>query len=604
MNKYLKILMLSGGLVGAIAPTAINMDKTKSYDDLGTIYEQVEKMQETLPRLSRINYKLNIDLDENIDSYKNETTDLNALQDETIENNTNTDNNTATVETINTETDNTENMANNTLSNNEIANNDNNSSNNKNVDNANNENIANNSVITFTTTDNDGNETTLTKEETLTYLSETLNQTNIEYEQLKSTLSQAIKDTMDYLDAYKNGETTLTNEQKIYIKEHTNSIKFLAETLEDLSEDVLCCIDGCDNCDEEDEFEVTTSQYLSTINNLEERINALNNAIASLQFVNNIGNPFFFHNYAYRHNDSAIQDSETEINDTNNDNINDEKTDTNDTENNILEVDDENGDNTGENTTLSVENTQSTQDDKVIENNNSNTADDKPTTFGLKSNVDTYAPTKRNIDTFFNTALYNNEYMNGNAYGYGTPYGYGGGYGYGMPYGAGYGNPYGGMGLNSNIVNREVLEPQNENHETYNANANIEQQTQTEDTKQPKKRHTKRAKNIDTYTGTTIQSNINTMGESKISRFFKEKFNNLRNKVRQQKQAPSPIQNNDENNQPTDIAEQNILNPNENTTENVINDTETKETQTNTSPSLNIDKTDTLEQQKDIKAKQ
>ena len=61
MNKYLKILMLSGGLVAAITPTAIDMDKTEN-NDLGAIYEQVEKMQEALPKLSRINYKLNIDL--------------------------------------------------------------------------------------------------------------------------------------------------------------------------------------------------------------------------------------------------------------------------------------------------------------------------------------------------------------------------------------------------------------------------------------------------------------------------------------------------------------------------------------------------------------
>ena len=37
MNKYLKMLMLSGGLVGAIAPTAIDMDKTENSDSMQTV---------------------------------------------------------------------------------------------------------------------------------------------------------------------------------------------------------------------------------------------------------------------------------------------------------------------------------------------------------------------------------------------------------------------------------------------------------------------------------------------------------------------------------------------------------------------------------------
>ena len=167
--------MLSGGLVGAIIPTAIDMDKNEN-NDLSAIYEQVEKMQNIVPKLSRINYKLNISLDDNADNIENETNlDTDIISTETIEQNTDIVNDGQNV---------------------------NNTSNN----------------VSFTTTDENGNESSLTSQETLNYLNETLVQTNIEYEQLKATLTEAIKNTMDYLESYKNGETTLTNEQKIYIK--------------------------------------------------------------------------------------------------------------------------------------------------------------------------------------------------------------------------------------------------------------------------------------------------------------------------------------------------------------------------------------------------
>lgn len=517
MNKYLKILMLSGGLVGAIAPTAIDINNDK-HSDLGSIYEQVEKMQQAIPRLSRINYKLNIDLG----------IDENGVDD--IDENNDITNNTVIDEDTNIISDN---IKNNTTDNSSTSDN-----------------------ITFTTTDENGNESTLNNEETINYLNQTLNQTNIEYEQLKNTLNNAIKDTMDYLDAYKSGEQTLTNEQKIYIREHSNSIKFLAETLEDLSEEVICCIDGCEDCEDSEQFEATASKYLATINDLETRINVLNNAIASLQLINNIGNPHFFagkfgpnHMFYGYHNFN-----ENHIDNNDNTGENDQS----------VEVDD-NNDDLVDNSTDSVDNIEDTQDNEQnqdsvenVENNDTisaNTEDDKPTTFGLKSNIDTYAPTKRNIDTFFNTALYNNEYMNGYGnygYGYGNPYG---GYGYGMPYGSGVGNPYGNNGLNSNIVNRQVVENQ---QNQINNMANIDNQVDnSEDVKKPKKIRVKRAKNIDTYSEITVQSNINTMGESKISRFFKEKFNNLRNKVRKQKQDVEQNKENQQNDTNQPIIEKN-----------------------------------------------
>ncbi len=546
MNKYLKILMLSGGLIGSIAVTAIDSKQSQN-NDLTSIYEDVEKMQQALPNLSRINYKLNINLDQELN-----------------ENESNLDNNISNIEQSQSSDQVGENNTNN---------------------------------ITFSTTDENGEEQVLNKDETINYLDQTLNQTNIEYEALKTTLSNAIKDTMDYLEAYKNGEKSLTNEQKIYIKEHTNSIKFLAETLENLSEDVICCIDGCEDCDDDD-FETTASNYLNIINQLETRINALNNAIASLQFINNITNPFFFrinpnqiiYGYEYNSNEEN-QDNETSLEnngDISNNSNNENNTDNNEKNDNVIEVENDKNNN---------------------EMNISN--DDKPTTFGLKSNIDTYAPTKRNIDTFFNTALYNNDYNRYGGYGYGMPYG-----GYGMPYGAGFGNPYGANYANpynepnSNLINRNELEKQQNNATTTNTSANIETDTSKKSNtkhKKNKRNLNKRVSNIDTYSGTTVKSNINTMGESKISKYFKQKLNTLREKINSKK---------DSNNQPPKHTLPEIADPlddldknNSNNTDSVYNNNNTQDIENNSyfNDNSNESKIETedinIKQEKDIKAK-
>lgn len=547
MNKYLKILALSGSVLGAVAPIAIKTDSnnTTNNNDLYEIYENVEKMQNIVPKLSKINYKL----------------EVGEIQDTNVK---------------------------------------------------------------FISTDDMGEETDLTNQETINYLNETLEQTNAEYEQLKQTLTAAIKDTMDYLDSYKQNETELTNEQKVYIKEHLNSIKFLAETLENLSEDVICTIDGCEDCDDSEEFSATASKYISVINDLDARIQALQNSLSSLQFINNITNPYFFAGYRYAPNhiygfhytipeldeDNIIEDSEdnnlninNNTNNTDNDNIQDDISNAN------PDINDIQNNETQENTTENEEglsNQENIEDNQVeqVEQNSTedntteNNEDTPPTTFGLKSNIDTYAPTKRNIDTFFNTALYNKEYMNGG--GYNMPYGYGYGVPYGMPYGNGYyGQPYGMSGLNSNIVNRKVIEDSNQNYVDNTSPishlANVENEVQEENQK-PKKFRPRRAKNVDTYTGTTIQSNINTMGESKISNFFKEKFNNFRNKMKNQKDNKNINQennlqdnSNNDNSIENDKLNNNLLDNNLNNIDNQVDLADNKKiSETNSSNTLNI----------------
>lgn len=444
MNKYLKILALTGGALGCIAPTALRFDSPNSCNDLVDMYECVSNLQPIQFKLPQINRKLNI-----------------------------------TTSTSEGEND-----------------------------------------VTFTTHTEDGEEQELNNDETLTYLNSTLEQVNSEYEHLRETLTKAIKETMDYLDKAKENDS-LTNEQKIYIKEHANSIKFLAETLENLSEDVLCCVDGieCDDCDTEE----MTAEYLKIINGLEERINVLQNSLNSLQLINGIANPYFnrphncspntiIYGLKYGKRPSIKADSDLDINQ---DNV-------------VNEVNEQDNEDTA------VESNQSGQDGNEMDEQDSieENAEDNYKTFNLKSNIDTYAPTKRNIDTFFNTALLDDEYGYGNMYGYG----------YGMPYGNmmynGYGNPYGNMAYgeyNSNLVNRKVLEDNQTQIPQTSANVEKPEETPMADTNKARDKF-KRVSNIDTYSGTTIKSNINSMGESKISRFIKDKFNSMKNKVRNKRQ--------------------------------------------------------------------
>ncbi len=503
MNKYIKLFALSSGLLGALVPSAIDLDNDMQ-NKLSQIYESVDDMEELNSSTSRLNYEIDVN------------------------------------------------------------------SNDKNV--------------TFSTTNEDGSQTDLTEQETINYLNSTLEQVNSEYEELKQTLINAIQDTMDYLDKYEEQE--LTNEQKLYIKEHSNSIKFLANTLENLSSDVIKTIDGCENCDD---FEKVAGIYMLTINNLEEKIEALQNSLTSLNMINSLSSPYYnrtahhFPNgvvYGFRfgtnpslNNTEQNQDSQLE----NENNEQENSTNQNELENNQENENQENNsqdNNTNSNTEQQTLNDSSTDLDS--------TEEEKPTTFGLKSNIDSYAPTKRNIDTFFNTALLGNEY---NMYGgmpnmYGMPYGNAG---YGNMYGYGFGNPYNGGGLNSNNINKEVLENHN-NSNNVNSISNIEAEPK-QDVQKPKKVRAKKAKNVDSYKGVTVKSNINTMGESKIAKFFKEKFNNMRNKIKNQKndnaessqdltknlpEHPVTQQTNIENNE-------NSINNAENVKEDLINSENTAE---------------------------
>ena len=155
--------------------------------------------------------------------------------------------------------------------------------------------------------------------------------------------------------------------------------------------------------------------------------------------------------------------------------------------------------------------TKSTDVNNIDNAKTTNSTIDSYSTLAKKSNIDTYyGNTPRNIDTFFNTALMDNEFMFGNGYG---ADGYGGFYGgVNNAYGGGY-FPYGYRQYQTN--------QQNYNNTNYDVNNNIQPQDIDATNKSEKKdKKLILTKNIDTY----VDKNAPTLSA---------KFNNFKKSVKE-----------------------------------------------------------------------
>ena len=296
--------------------------------------------------------------------------------------------------------------------------------------------------------------------------------------------------------------------------------------------------------------------YIFAIQNLEQQIQALQSSLINIQSINgyltynqdNYNNDIV---YGLRFGKTPLQpnkeddceDCELEDSESNNldeskvkdevlddTKISDNQTNNKNIEDNALLDEDEttnNGRDTNNSANISpTDKTEEVANDDTSNEDKSNI--DTMKNFGIQPNIDTYEPTNKNIDTFFNTALIDNDFMYGSGgapyAGYNMPYNRAG-YGY---YNNGYNQPY--NNINSNIVaDNEFNMPSNE----LNNKGNNSLPTN------PNNKKDKRSKNVDTYTETTIEPNINTMGQSKLSQFLKDKYNQLRDKIKSRKQNTS-----------------------------------------------------------------
>ncbi len=407
-------------------------------------------------------------------------------------------------------------------------------------------------------------QTQISQEETINYLDNSLNEANTEYENLRKTLIDAINQTTEYLKNCEENSEELTDEQKLYIKEQSNTIKYLASTLTSLNQEVIKCMDGCENCEDYDKL---TNMYIFAIRNLERQIQALQNSLMTIQTINGA---FIFNEQGFDNNEVvyglhfgripyAPPKSDIEEDDTNNatdNNVaqdseitdnelnNDDTINTDEEDENILQTTKEDLDNTEDSKTSKsnksndnssahispmdeLEEVDSESDNNTESTDEDGTNIDTMNNFGIKPNIDTYGPTNKNIDTFFNTALIDNDFMYGGGGmhygGYGMPYGQAG-YGY---YNNGYNQTYNRMNSNYNMMDHGFNTP---SHELNNKDNNSLPTN-------PKNKKMKRSKNVDTYTETTIEPNINTMGKSRLSDFLKDKFSNIRNKIKSHKKG-------------------------------------------------------------------
>lgn len=369
------------------------------------------------------------------------------------------------------------------------------------------------------------------------------------YESLKEKLAEAIECNQKLVASCESCNT-LTDEEKDKINTNYLELQQLIDTLEENNNKILCNITG-ENCHTQ-----IDSAIIDILNLMEQRIVYIQNAIKSMPTVNdqNTSIKYFadpyrnLYGYYYRYcpttpivNNDDLKESQGE-----NDNSQSQQ-------NNDENIDNDNSDNNEKSKLKNI---------------------DTYAKLRRPSNIDTYGPQYRNIDTFFNTALIDDnmfDYNNENYGGYGN---------YGMGY---MGNPYmfggkinGYNGSNGGYINQQNNQLQNTEHnpnnntnnQTTNLNNNINNatiqsqkalkvETDTNDLEDTKR--FKFGKNIDTYNEQTMQGNVNTMGGKKVTDYVKDIFKKYFGK----KDKEEKVIKNDEiakNNQDTKNGNQNLEN--------------------------------------------
>ncbi|MBR2970018.1 MAG: hypothetical protein IKC49_03075 [Clostridia bacterium] len=298
--------------------------------------------------------------------------------------------------------------------------------------------------------------------------------------ELKEELTNAIVETENMIKKIQDKELSLSTEQKMFVVEQSNQLKTLSRELTKLTNELslqLTDLNDIATLGELDPDQMNL-RYLVVLNNIMNGNELLTNSLLSLRMLNHMaylnntntdGNNTAKILYGFQRNNEAPIIKEYEINE----------------EGNISE------------TTPEVEN--DTEEDKSV---------DSYTNTKLNTNIDTYGTNYKNIDTFFNTALLDNEFM------YGA-----GGYPMNGLYGM---NPYMNQynqytQLNDQIENdnqTNVLEEKNENIDKNNI------KTQENISKNQKK--SKFTKNIDTYRNENtpdLRSRISNI-KSSIKGFF------------------------------------------------------------------------------------
>lgn len=305
--------------------------------------------------------------------------------------------------------------------------------------------------------DDDSSDTTSTDENYSIYsLSEDINQSCDEFCELKEEILEAIIDTEKLLEKVNSNELSLSPTEKTYLKEQVSQLNVLGKELvnvtNSLSFELSSLGEMIRNGENED---MTALKYLIILENLNNGNSTLRNGLSTLNMINRMNFVPSRMIYGYKMNDQDPIIKDYTIN--------------------------ENGD--------LNENITNDEDKSTDTYNNTN----------LVSNIDTYGNYYRNIDSFFNTALLDNEFM----------YGTGFGAGYGMyPFISNY-TQYEKGNQTTNNINHNNINTTNNTETTISSNK--------EDKANKKKRNVLQ-KNIDTF------KNENTPD-------LKTRFNNIKTSI-------------------------------------------------------------------------
>ncbi len=331
----------------------------------------------------------------------------------------------------------------------------------------------------------DNEKTTDNSISTLYSLSNDIDAECDEYCKLKDSLTSAIIETNNLVGKLQDDTLSISEADRINIANQAEQLKHLCKQLAISTTELNIHLSDINKIFTSNNVNLDSLslKYLLILDNLVNGNEMLHSGLNSLNLINRMYSEPLRENelgrvsYGYRYNNEQPEyksfsiDKDGKINE-----ISDEKADNEDKMNN--EVDSNN-------------NTKKGNIDTYIE----------PM---LKTNIDTlYGNQRKNIDSFYNTALFDNEFMYG-----------GNGYGYNM-YGM---NPY-----MNNANGNYIRENQNNNPAEQNSNNTRSSDTQSDSTQNKRKRKKfKLNKNVDTYKDENTPSpkaRINNFRES-VNEFF------------------------------------------------------------------------------------
>lgn len=323
---------------------------------------------------------------------------------------------------------------------------------NNNIDNTNNENIVDNeNNLNENEIDNINNED-INSISTLYSISSDISESCDDFCELKEEIAEAIIETQNLINKVQSNEISLTSEQRMFITEQAKQLKSLGKQLSNITTELSINLSDISTLmrDKNGNIDNLSLKYLVVLDNLVNGNEMLENGLQSLYMINSIFNTSNVDPnnqgrilYGFKRNDEppiikdyTINNGEIIENETSEDNA----------------------------TAISAEeNEQKGNIDTYLNTN-------------VNRNIDTYGNKYNNLDTFFNTALLDNE-LYGNGYGmYGNP-----------------GNPY------YNYQNN--LNPDNNTNYSVDNNTNKQdiEENKLDNTQIKERKRLKITKNIDTY---------------------------------------------------------------------------------------------------------